>query len=932
MIINKTSLIVLFVLMGQFIQASVPDVINFTTKEYKGHSINYDFEQDSTGLIYIANAYRVIEYDGKSFRKIALVAGKSAVSLAKDNKGCIYVGSSSEFGYLDKDSTQKTYYKSLKHLIPGNPEINEVFQTVWFDNAIYFACSKGIYRFKNHEIKPVKGFSDSTLIDDMSLVNGELLFWENAIGLGRVKGLNKEVFIKDEKTRAVRGIEFINNNYVIFGKFGVKTVRNSTLFNVAQHKLQNANISKVLKINNDEFLIGTVNEGIYLMDAKGNPVRHFTTKHGLQDNFIRNLFKDQAGNIWVAYNNGIGIFKWGSPLQYITNSQGFEGMGYSGIVYENTLYIGTSLGLYKMNDWENGLNKVDNFQKVEGIPSGTIMYLSIANGKLIICHAAETYTLQNGKAVRISDGAWYGSWIWKTADRYKKNEGFVGTYEGVERYLFQNNTWIHKTHIKGFKESSRVMEIDERGIIWAIQGNKGLYRVELNNQRDSAVSVINYSDKPGFKTDDFNDIFYLNNTIYITTFQGVYYLNGDSLIKDESFKNISKYVERARINGENNIYGIYKDQPYLLKKINEKWEIKPSSASFSRSNMVGSAEFFQRIAKNAYLIGTQEGFTLYKPQQEPAPSQTKCLIRNVEIIGEKSDSMLFYGKPKSVLELPYENNNLRFTFSIPDFGVMNQIIYQTKLLYGNKKLTNWQNVKEVNYREFTNLKEGDYSFIVRAKKGNSALGKQTYKFTVLPPWYRTVGANAFYFILIIMGGMFIRKRFKSQAKKLKAEKELELEIKEKLFKTERLETELKTKENELAYMALSYTQKKEMLASVESELDRLSKGLEHGERTKVNSLKRSISSSIDDESNWENFQIHFDQKNDNFFHKLNEVDNKLNESYLLFCSYVKMGKSNKEIAELLNLSLAAVEKRKYRLKKKWGLDNDTSFTDYLRSL
>ena len=45
-----------------------------------------------------------------------------------------------------------------------------------------------------------------------------------------------------------------------------------------------------------------------------------------------------------------------------------------------------------------------------------------------------------------------------------------------------------------------------------------------------------------------------------------------------------------------------------------------------------------------------------------------------------------------------------------------------------------------------------------------------------------------------------------------------------------------------------------------------------------------------------------------------------------------MGKSNKEIAELLNVSVAAVEKRKYRLKKKWGLDNDTSFTDYLREL
>jgi DNA-binding NarL/FixJ family response regulator len=133
-------------------------------------------------------------------------------------------------------------------------------------------------------------------------------------------------------------------------------------------------------------------------------------------------------------------------------------------------------------------------------------------------------------------------------------------------------------------------------------------------------------------------------------------------------------------------------------------------------------------------------------------------------------------------------------------------------------------------------------------------------------------------------------------------------------------------------MALSYTQKKEMLASVMGKLDSLSKELEHGERTKVNSLKRSISTNIDDESNWDNFQVHFDQKNNNFFQKLKEIDPKLSESYLLFCSYVRMGKSNKEIAELLNVSVAAVEKRKYRLKKKWELADDTSFTDYLKSL
>ena len=125
---RKNSFLILFLVLFFSSNASVPDVLNFTTKEYNGHSINYDIEQDSSGIIYIANAYGILEYDGRTFRKIPLAQGKSAISLSKDGSGKIFVGSSSEFGCLEKDATQKTYFKSLKDLIPGNKEINEVFK------------------------------------------------------------------------------------------------------------------------------------------------------------------------------------------------------------------------------------------------------------------------------------------------------------------------------------------------------------------------------------------------------------------------------------------------------------------------------------------------------------------------------------------------------------------------------------------------------------------------------------------------------------------------------------------------------------------------------------------------------------------------------------------------------------------------------------
>lgn len=911
---------------------SVPDVINFSTKDYKSHSINYDFAQDSSGIMYIANAYCVLEYDGSSFRKIPLIDGKSALSLATDKNGRVYVGSSSEFGYLTKDASEKTVYTSLKNKIPGDSEFDQIFKTIAHEGSVYFATIYNLYKCTGDSIELVKGIQESSHIRSFAKANNELLYWESNKGLGSIKNGSASIFIPKSKTKDVNAIEWINNEYVLFGNFGIQSARPSTRFQKANTLIKDAIITSVISSSPNEFLIGTVKDGLFIMDAKGNIIRHLTVEHGLQDNYIQNLYQDQSGNIWIAYNNGIGILKLKSPIQYIANAQGFDGMGYSASVYENKLFIGTSIGLYELNDWENGLTKIEKFSLTPDFPQKNINNISVANGNLIVCTSYDAYQKIDDQFEFLSPNDTLGALTWKQSEKYNPNEAFIGRYEGISLYKFEKNKWVFDNHIKGFKEYSRVMEIDNKGTVWVVQGNRGLFRVQLNARRDSAIEVTNYATKYQHSPDYFNDIFYKNDTLYVTTFGGVYFLNGDSLQLDPSFSGVKKYVERARKYDQNGIYGIYNDQPYLLEKKGKQWSIKNSPVSHLRSNLVGSAEFFKKIAEGKYLIGVQDGFALYEPSKENEALSTKCIIRGIEILSEKTDSLLYNGQPNESLVLPYEHNNVRLTFTIPAFSAMNQIIYETQLIREDKKLNKWQVVKDVNFREYTNLQEGEYSFKVRANQGDNLIGEQTFSFSVLPPWYRTNAANGFYFILMILFAWFIKKRFEKQAQILKGEKERELEIKEKLHKAESLEVELKNKENELAYMALSYTQKKEMLASVMGKLDSLSKELEHGERTKVNSLKRSISTNIDDESNWDNFQVHFDQKNNNFFQKLKEIDPKLSESYLLFCSYVRMGKSNKEIAELLNVSVAAVEKRKYRLKKKWELADDTSFTDYLKSL
>lgn len=914
----------LFVSLTSF--GGIQDIYNYSSQEYDGHSINYDFVQGNDGLLFVGNAYGVLVYDGFQWEKIGLVDGKSALSMTKSQSGRIYVGSYSEFGYLRANSIGKLEYLSLKSKMK-KVDIDQVLNMHAVGDSIYFQSRRGVFCYDGEKIHTVleTPFPETTL--HLSKIDNQLFAFVFEDGQYLIEGLKARKHNSYVPKKEQIAIAKIGQDTLIFGRHGIYHP-NEKRFDKQRYFEE---ITCWLQLPHDKIMIGTLESGIYLLDRLGNEVAHYSKELGLKDNHVRDLFLDENGDIWIGYNNGIGLIKWNSPVSYINSSMslGIEGLGYTSIVKGDTLYLGTSRGLYYLPKWKKGLSDFSSFKQVTNIGGG-IYDMVIDNGKVVVCQESGVYQIKKDKAVLITDGTWQGAWIWKSGK--DQNVSYVGNFIGLSSYSFNNGKWQLKNKIKGFAESSRVMEIDEKGVFWVIQGNKGLYRVVLNDKKDSAISVINYADKMGVSHQYFADIFRLNGKIIATGDDRVYQIENDALIPLPEFDSIVKKTSRIRKMSDEKIYAIYDDQPHPLKLENNTWQVFHSDVSFLSSPLVGSAEHFNRIAEDYYIIGTQDGFALYRPSKEPKSYKGNCLIRETSSIGTKSDSSLYFGVPDSNLTMPYQLNNLRISFGITVFGLTEQIIYETQLTTNDNSKGVWKKVKGNNFKEYTNLKEGDYTFKVRAKKGQFIIGSTKMAFTILPPWYRTWWAYLLYGVFVLILGIVIQKRFEFQRKKLVKEKEKELEIKERLHNTEKLELELKNKEDELAYIALTYTQKKELMNSLLNDLEKLSKELDAGNRAQINSIKRSVANNIDDESNWENFQIHFDQKNDNFFQKLKEIDPKISEAYLLFCSYVRMGKSNKDIAELLNISVAAIEKRKYRLKKKWGVDGDSSFTDFLREL
>jgi hypothetical protein len=117
LLINFLFLPALFSQTGDYkSQLGQPFISYYSPKEYKSDNTNWSIVQDKRGVMYFGNEKGILEFDGNSWRLIEVPYSLPVRSIAKDNKGKIYVCASSDFGYLEPDSKGRLKYKSLSEI------------------------------------------------------------------------------------------------------------------------------------------------------------------------------------------------------------------------------------------------------------------------------------------------------------------------------------------------------------------------------------------------------------------------------------------------------------------------------------------------------------------------------------------------------------------------------------------------------------------------------------------------------------------------------------------------------------------------------------------------------------------------------------------------------------------------------------------------
>ena len=936
----------------------VPYVQNFPKSVYLSGNQNWGIAKDAQGIMYFGNTQGLLTYDGKYWQQYQLPNRQIVRSVATDSKGKIYTGAFGEFGYWSSQHKKLTY-TSLVRLIPKTGQLSdEVWKIIVDGKRVIFQSFTTIYIYENNKITQIKG-------------QGSFLFMHHVGSRFLIEILDKGIFeLKGHKLTPLPHTDLTSpknimtilpykNGSMLIGtsKDGLFIYNGSTFtpFNIpANDFLKTFQLNNGSRINNQYYAFGTILNGIILIDQEGNIVQQINKSRGLQNNTVLSVFTDNEQNLWAGLDNGIDRVELNSPLYFYLDKAGQFGTVYSSLIYNNNIYLGTNQGLF-YSPWVSGNSKSFNTFDFRLVPNsqGQVWDLSVLDGQLIMGHNVGSFKVNGNQLEKISSNS--GGW---TIKKLNSNPNYLiqGTYNGLVLYQKDaNGQWKYFTKIQNFEEPSRYVEQDSRGDIWVSHAYKGLYKLTLSPDFKKVIKTHYYDERNGLPGNYNINLFTLENKLVFSSDAGF-------MLYDEISNRFTPYKELNKglgsfansnkiINAGVKKYWFINHGKTAMVDFSEpgKLNIDSNRLSLLDGRMVQYYENISPISNTMHLVSVDDGFVIYdaiagndhgKKTVLPA-----VLIRKVEDVTDVYKTISENGNSGEEIEIPFNRNNIRISFSLPYYRQA-KIKFQYYLEgYSNQ----WSEWSASSAKDFTNLGKGSYRFLVRAKINDELVSKvSVFEFTVLPPFYASNWAFAFYALLIILLFILAKKQYQLKLRKdhdeILAKVELEKEIflkteaeeREKqlsVIQTERLQTELKSKNRELANSAMSLVYKNELLQKLSQEMIKLK-----DEKGKVladdqfRKIQKVIDEGMNDERDWNLFETSFNEAHGSFFKKLKANHPDLVPNDLKLCAYLHMNMSSKEMASLLNISLRGVEIRRYRLRKKLNIPHDKNLAEFFMEL
>lgn len=759
-------------------------------------------EQDQLGRMWLGTRDGLNLYDGTGFKVYRTVLNDSTsisnsdiLSIKEDNQGFIWIGTYNGLNRYDpvKDSFQRYYHFNDKTSLSNN--------TVWAidemaNGDIWIGTSNGLSIYNKERdsfttlFKSVSGQEEglpSNYILSMKQGNNGTIWVGTSKGFCKVMpqqdGTYRFQMFQPEETQQelyVQVISACDENTLCIGS------RNMGLFKfdlISERFLsrkvinQDEDVRAVTAAGNGLLWVGSA-DGISLLGNEGLIKKisyEPNAENSLSHNYIKSIFKDKKGSIWIgSYYGGVDIWD-ASNANFINfkESSGDKRLGHkvvSSIVDDavGNLYIGTEGGGLTIFEKETNAVRYINTRNSDVLQSDNIKSLLFKDRQLwvgtynkgVVVYDVDSQSfltkilppnletiLRNYGIYAISEGV--------------ENDIWFGTFgQGLVRYNAQERTYTvfgeHDDAGKGLSSSRiRSLMIDKGANIWVgTQGGLNLLPYANGGYPTNRLTRFFY-DSDTASGDDILTIFQdSGGTIWVgIRAKGLFRFNG------KAFNHVPMNTTREITS----IYAIQEDANGTLWMSSNQGLLKYNEPKGSfvvyteRDGLVGN-EFSSgaslKQGESRLYFGGPEGISFFDSKAivsngfNPQVLLTDLKIKNESVLVGEEHSVLAKSMPfTKEITLAYDKANFSIDFTVPNFinPASNQYQYRMVGLEDNWTVTDQTRAN------YTIQKPGNYIFEVKGANNDKLWNTEptTLKIKVQPAPWLSAWAMALYILLLL---------------------------------------------------------------------------------------------------------------------------------------------------------------------------------------
>jgi signal transduction histidine kinase len=739
----------------------------FAPEAYGAHGQNWEVVQDRRGLVYVANTHGVLEYDGRTWRRIGLPeADDQAVrSLALTRSGTVFVGGVGEVGYLAPDAAGQLGYASLLgHLREEDRGFADVWTTHALGDTVFFQSFDRLFRWDGRRMT---AWASATRFHKAFAVEGALYVREEDVGLQRLEG-DRLVLVPGGAQFAWESVYAVlphpagllvgtrTQGLFLLNAAGARPYRTEADAYLGAYRPYNAVVLEGASGDaGRRYVVGTFGGGAVLLDAAGRLLRVYREDAGIApDALVLDARLDRQGGLWLALNDGLLRVDVLTPLTRFGLAHGLRGTVYDVVRHGGALFAGTSTGLYRLVPGApslggDGQPRYARFEPVAGIPEQVWALLPDAAGLLAATSDGVYLLREGGPQILRADKAF-------ALYRSPSNPGrlFVGLKDGLAVLERAGGTWAEVHVVDALGGEVRSLEEDAGGRLWVALLSGGLRRLTWPAGPAAAPRIEAFGPAEGVP-EGAHSVRALYGRVAVIAREGVFWVeDGPPPAFRRSDRMAAALAGReivALSEGRDGRAWVYDGTTLAALTPEAGGRYRDTTPAALRFRGARYNAIYEEPDGTVWL-GTEEGLLRYDPRM-PKGYEAPYAVQLRAVRGRGGDLLFggaFGGRHLAAVQadgdflvLPYARNAVRFEYAAPAYNLPEGTEFQY-LLEGFDD--GWSAWSREGHTAYTNLPEHrHYRFRVRARNAQGVVSAEAvFAFRVLPPWYRTWWAYALY--------------------------------------------------------------------------------------------------------------------------------------------------------------------------------------------